>query len=424
MVQNTPSNLAFSKQRIRIAATSLFIAQGLAFATWASRLPDISDKFGVKDLMDYGYLMFLIPIGKFLAIPSVGYLFPRIGSKKTVFISILGFILTLPIIGFIPSNLSVEVGESTYSLSFLVLGLLMLLFGTFWNMTDISLNTQAIEVEKLYGSPIIATFHASWSLAACIGALIGYAVLNFNLSVEYHFLLISVFTFIIIVSNLRYLPSIKIESLESQEEEEKDEVKGIWYMIKHRIKPEIILIRLGLVWLLVLIVENTMFEWGDLFYKDVFHANERLRVGFLIFMVMIFTGRMLTNQLYKICKKTTVLQLAGGLIFIGFTMCGLMHSLDINLTAKLILTSIGFMLIGLGTSCVVPTIYSIVGDRAKTPTGIALTIMSSISFVGPLIQPLLMGGISHNLGLQWAYLCVGIVGVLILFSSRLDNKKK
>lgn len=424
MVQNTPSNLAFSKQRIRIAATSLFIAQGLAFATWASRLPDISDKFGVKDLMDYGYLMFLIPIGKFLSIPSVGYLFPRIGSKKTVFISILGFILTLPIIGFIPSNLSLELGESTYSLSFLILGLLMLLFGTFWNMTDISLNTQAIEVEKLYGSPIIATFHASWSLAACIGALIGYAVLNFNLSVEYHFLLISVLTFIIIVSNLRYLPSIKIESLESQEEEEKDEVKGIWYMIKHRIKPENILIRLGLVWLLVLIVENTMFEWGDLFYKDVFHANERLRVGFLIFMIMIFTGRMLTNQLYKICKKTTVLQLAGGLIFIGFTMCGLMHSLDINLTAKLILTSIGFMLIGLGTSCVVPTIYSIVGDRAKTPTGIALTIMSSISFVGPLIQPLLMGGISHNLGLQWAYLCVGIVGVLILFSSRLDNKKK
>lgn len=424
MVQNTPSNLTFSKQRIRIAATSLFIAQGLAFATWASRLPDISDKFGVKDLMDYGYLMFLIPIGKFLAIPSVGYLFPRIGSKKTVFISILGFILTLPIIGFIPSNLSIELGESTYSLSFLILGLLMLLFGIFWNMTDISLNTQAIEVEKLYGSPIIATFHASWSLAACIGALIGYAVLNFNLSVEYHFLLISVLTFIIIVSNLRYLPSIKIESLESQEEEEKDEVKGIWYMIKHRIKPENILIRLGLVWLLVLIVENTMFEWGDLFYKDVFHANERLRVGFLIFMVMIFTGRMLTNQLYKICKKTTVLQLAGGLIFIGFTLCGLMHSLDISLTAKLILTSIGFMLIGLGTSCVVPTIYSIVGDRAKTPTGIALTIMSSISFVGPLIQPLLMGGISHNLGLQWAYLCVGVVGILILFSSRLDNKKK
>lgn len=424
MVQNTPSNLAFSKQRIRIAATSLFIAQGLAFATWASRLPDISDKFGVKDLMDYGYLMFLIPIGKFLAIPSVGYLFPRIGSKKTVFISILGFILTLPIIGFIPSNLSIELGESSYSLSFLILGLLMLLFGTFWNMTDISLNTQAIEVEKLYGSPIIATFHASWSLAACIGALIGYAVLNFNLSVEYHFLLISVFTFIIIVSNLRYLPSIKIESLESQEEEEKDEVKGIWYMIKHRIKPENILIRLGLVWLLVLIVENTMFEWGDLFYKDVFHANERLRVGFLIFMVMIFTGRMLTNQLYKICKKTTVLQLAGGLIFIGFTLCGLMHSMNIDITAKLILTSIGFMLIGLGTSCVVPTIYSIVGDRAKTPTGIALTIMSSISFVGPLIQPLLMGGISHNLGLQWAYLCVGIVGILILFSSRLDNKKK
>ncbi len=72
------------------------------------------------------------------------------------------------------------------------------------------------------------------------------------------------------------------------------------------------------------------------------------------------------------------------------------------------------MLIGLGISCVVPTLYSIVGDKAKTPVGIALTIMSSISFIGPLVAPLLVGAISDKYGLEWAYLTVGLLGALII----------
>lgn len=47
-------------------------------------------------------------------------------------------------------------------------------FGVFWNLCDISFNTQGIEVERLYGKTIMATFHGGWSLGACAGALIGF----------------------------------------------------------------------------------------------------------------------------------------------------------------------------------------------------------------------------------------------------------
>ncbi|MDR3056800.1 MAG: MFS transporter, partial [Prevotella sp.] len=187
----TSEQPVYSKQRIRYAVLSLFIAQGLCFASWASRLPDIKKDFNVESYLHYGLLMFLLPLGKFVAIPIVGFLLPRIGSKKTVLISIIGYALALFMVSIIPGITG--------------LGITLFLFGIFWNMTDISLNTQAIEVERIYGKPIIATFHASWSLAAVIGAVIGYSMINLNVITLYHFSIITVVAIIVILLNYKYL---------------------------------------------------------------------------------------------------------------------------------------------------------------------------------------------------------------------------
>lgn len=393
---------SYSKQRIRIAVFALFIAQGLCFASWASRLPDIKEDFDVQNLLHFGLLLFLIPIGKFIAIPTVGFLLPRIGSKKTVLISILGFAISL---------FMVNVSHNLYGL-----GVVLLLFGTFWNMTDISLNTQAIEIERIYGKPIIASFHASWSLAACIGALIGYAMINLNIGTLYHFLIMTTIAIILIITNYKYLQEKSVEeTIDRSKDGVKPKSKGFRL-------PERLLIQLGLVWLLALIVENTMFEWSDVYFQSVINAPKTLQVGFLVFMVMMFVGRLLTNYLYRIMDKYKVLQLAGLLIFVGFTISSIFIEYSDSVIIKVIINSSGFMLIGLGISCVVPTLYSIVGEKAQTPVGTALTIMSSISFVGPLVAPLLVGAISNEYSLKLAYLAVGIIGLCIIGLTFLRKK--
>lgn len=391
----------YSKNRIRYAVLALFIAQGLCFASWASRLPDIKADFSVESYLHYGFLMLLLPIGKFVAIPIVGFLLPRIGSKKTVLISITGYALTLFMASVIPTITG--------------LGIALFLFGTFWNMTDISLNTQAIEVERIFGKPIIATFHASWSLAACIGAVIGYAMINLGVGTLFHFLIISCLAIVIIIFNYKYLqePATKVEV----KEEIKPEVKSSKFRL-----PETLLIQLGFIWLLALIVENTMFEWSDLYFQSVIQAPETLQVGFLVFMIMMFSGRMLTNYAYRVWKKKTVLQIAGGLIFVGFITSSIFIGYSEALITRVIITSIGFMLIGLGISCVVPTLYSIVGEKAKTPPGLALTIMSTISFVGPFVSPLLVGAVSDAYDPRWAYLVMSIVGLCMIAVASIGKK--
>ncbi|WP_165042015.1 MFS transporter [Dysgonomonas sp. ZJ709] len=388
------SQLTHSKMRIRIAVLSFFLAQGLCFASWASRLPDIKNHFSADNFIYFGLLMFLIPVGKFIAIPLVGFLLPRIGSKKTVLISILGFTLSLFIVGVITN--------------IYILGVVLLLFGTFWNMTDISLNTQAIEVERIYGKNIIATFHAGWSLAACVGAVIGYAMINLKIDTLAHFSAIAVIASVMILVNYKCLQEHKGENKAKEVEPQ-----GLKTLKKAKL-PEAILISLGFVWLLALIVENTMFEWSDVYFQSVIKAPESLQIGFLVFMIMMFSGRLLTNAAYRIWKKKTVLQIAGGLIFVGFVISSLFINLSDTVLIKVIINSSGFMLIGLGISCIVPTIYSIVGEKAKTPVGLALTIMSSISFVGPLVAPLLVGYISQHIGMEVAYLVIGLFGACIV----------
>lgn len=393
---NTDTKLTYSKERIRFAVLSLFIAQGLCFASWASRLPDIKNSFSADNFLHFGFLMFLIPIGKFVAIPAVGFLLPRIGSKKTVLISILGFAISLFVVGII---------HNIY-----ILGVILLLFGTFWNMTDISLNTQAIEVERIYGRAIIATFHAGWSLAACIGAVIGYVMINMKVATTLHFIILSTIAILIILINYKYLqePSIEKEKEDILSNAESSKQKKLFKW------PETILILLGIIWLLALVVENTMFEWSDVYFQSVIKAPESLQVGFLVFMVMMFAGRLLTNAAYRIWRKTTVLQIAGSLIFVGFITSSLFIGMADSMTIKVIINSLGFMLIGLGISCIVPTLYSIVGEKAKTPVGTALTIMSSISFIGPLIAPLLVGFVSQHYGMEYAYLTIALFGACIV----------
>lgn len=389
-----------SRKKKRMAVLTLELVQGICFASWASRLPDLKNSFGVDNLAIFGVLLFLIPIGKFVAIPSVGYLFNRIGNRKTVLISIIGYALSLLLIGVISHNIY-------------LLGGVLLLFGLFWNMTDISLNTQAIEVDRLYDKSIIATFHAGWSFAACIGAFIGFVMINSQIGYHYHLISVSIFAVIVILSAYKYLP-LDSDGQHAREEVTTGAGEQKTFSIKGFRLPELLLLQLGVIWLIALIVENTMFEWSDIYFQSVIKAPASLQVGFLVFMSMMFVGRLLTNMVYRFWTKRTVLIVAGGLIFAGFTISSLFVGMSETMTNMVIINSAGFMLIGLGISCVVPTLYSIVGDKATTPVGMALTIMSGISFIGPLVAPLLVGTIAQNVSLKAAYLVVGLFGLCIV----------
>ncbi len=49
----------------------------------------------------------------------------------------------------------------------------LFIFGLSSNLVNIAMNTQAVDVEALYGRSIMASFHGLWSIAGFTGATIG-----------------------------------------------------------------------------------------------------------------------------------------------------------------------------------------------------------------------------------------------------------
>ncbi len=389
------NHVAYSKEHIRFAVLSFFLAQGLCFSSWASRIPDIKEIFTVNDALYWGIVLFMIPVGKFVAIPLAGYLVSKLGSRIMVQISIMGYALSLFAIG--------------TALNIYMLGVFLFSFGVFWNLCDISLNTQGIGIERLYGRTIMASFHGGWSLAACLGALIGFIMIVSDVTPFWHFTLIAALILLLTMVSRRYLQD-DVSTAEVKEEAVEDKSEK-WQYIK---KPEMLLIKLGLVGLFALVVESAMFDWSGVYFESVLQVPKSLQIGFLVFMVMMTVGRFLANYAYRIWGKQRVLQLSGAFIFIGFFTSALLGSTVDSMALKVIVNSFGFMLVGLGISSMVPTIYSLVGAKSKTPVGIALTILSSISFIGSLVAPLLIGAISQAFNMEYAYMVVGLLGLCIL----------
>lgn len=391
--------LKYSQQRIKVGVLTFYLAQGLCFATWASRIPDIKIQFNIVNDFWWGLILWLIPIGKFTSIPLSGYTVPKFGSQIMVQVAILGYALSLFLIG--------------ASSNIYVLAICLFLFGTFWNLTDISLNTQGIDIERVFGKTIMGAFHGGWSSGACAGALIGFLMINIGMNAFYHFAIITVLIILSWLINNKYLVKDIGNSLEKEEQQVVESIKSRKFKI-----PEKVLIQLGILGLFALVVESAMFDWGALFFKSTVNVSDSLQIGFLIFMIMMTIGRFMTNKSYSLFGKKGTVQVAGMLIFVGMALS--------SLVPGIITTSIGFTLVGLGISCMVPTIYSMVGLKSKTPTGMALTILSSISFIGSLIAPPLIGGISKVMGnnIRYAYMVVGLFGLCIVWVATCTNAMK
>jgi MFS family permease len=81
----------------------------------------------------------------------------------------------------------------------------------------------------------------------------------------------------------------------------------------------------------------------------------------------------------------------------------------------LVTATIGFMLVGLGVSTNIPSVYSVAGRNEKVPAGVALAMVSSVSYLGFLMGPPLIGYISALSSLRYSYAVIGCFGLLISY---------
>jgi fucose permease len=259
-------------------------------------------------------------------------------------------------------------------------------------MCNISINTQGVSAERLYERPIMASFHGGWSLAGFTGALIGLLMINLKVAPYFHFLTVIMIVWVIVWINHPFL-------VKGKSGFNKDEPKRKFFS-----RPDKILLQLGIIGFCSMASEGAMFDWSGVYFKDIVKAPSSLVIlGYTSFMIMMATGRFVADYIITKIGRKKLLQICGVMISSGLFISVLFP--------YLISCTIAFMLVGLGVSSIVPTVYSAAGRHSRVPAGIALATVSSVSFLGFLMGPPLIGYISQMAGLRYSFAVIGIFGM-------------
>ena len=373
--------IPLEKRRVRIAVALFYFSMGLCFASWASRIPDIKTLLHLNDAA-FGSILFALPVGQFLMMTFSGKLVTHYGSRKVLLFALPVYTICLSNIGLVSHGWQLAIA--------------LFMFGISGNLCNISINTQGVQAEKLYNRSIMASFHGGWSIAGFTGALIGLVMINLKVAPYTHFWIVILIVWIIVWRNNQFL--VPFQATMDQEGPRR----------KFFSKPDSTLLQLGIIGFCSMASEGAMFDWSGIYFKDVVKAPPSLVIlGYISFMIMMALGRFIADRLIVKFGRKHLLQVSGVMISTGLFISVLFLTL--------IASTLGFMMVGLGVSSIVPTVYSTAGKNGKVAPGIALATVSSVSFLGFLMGPPLIGYISAAAGLRYSFAVIGIFGICITF---------
>ena len=369
--------LSFPTQRYyRIGVSTFYFIQGLSFATWASRIPDIKDALHLSDGA-LGSILFALPLGQLAAMALSGFLVSRFGSRRILSIAACLYPAVLLLLGSVTAAWQ------------LVLALLF--FGICGNLSNISLNTQGVGVERLYRRSIMASFHGVWSMAGFAGGVISTYMVAKHIPPFTHFCIIYAIAFLLMLFARKFMLP---RDAHSGEKEKK----------KVFVKPDRYIVTLGIIAFACMICEGTMFDWSGIYFEKIVQApKDMTRLGYVAFMFTMTAGRFTADYLVTRFGVHRILRMSGLFIITGMMLAILFPYVS---TATL-----GFLIVGIGTSSVVPMAYSLAGRSKKMLPGVALASVSSIGFLGFLIGPPIIGFISELSNLRVSFALIAVLGL-------------
>ncbi|WP_400262138.1 MFS transporter [Sphingobacterium sp. SG20118] len=373
---NSEEELYKNRNRIRIAVSLFYFCQGLAFASWASRIPIIKERLALTE-GQLGTILLMLPVGQLVTMALSGKLVTTYGSAKVLRIVAIIYAMILCLVGF---------ARNAWEL-----GAVLFFFGVIGNMCNIAVNTQGVAAEKIFRKSIMSSFHGAWSIAGFTGALIGLLTMNIAVDTIPHFMIIFVLILANTLINQRYLiPGIATQAK-----------KTSFFS-----KPESSLVQLGIIGFFSMATEGAMFDWSGVYFKEIVHAPEHLIiVGYASFMVMMALGRFIGDAVIVRLGRKRTLQISGILMFLGMMISVIFPYFYV--------CTLAFMMVGIGVACNVPTVYSMAGQNKVIPSGVALAMVSSISFLGFLMGPPLIGYIAELTSLRYSYGVFAFFGIML-----------
>jgi predicted MFS family arabinose efflux permease len=277
--------------------------------------------------------------------------------------------------------------------------LALLVFGAGIGTIDVAINIQAVIVEKASRRSMMSGFHGLFSVGGIAGAG-GVSVLLWGGASP----LIASLCVVLIIAGL--LLGFGRHLLPYGSEGERPPL----FVLP---RGEVLLIG-GLCFILFL-AEGAMLDWSAVFLTfarsvDASHAG----MGYAAFAVAMTVGRLNGDRIVQVFGRRRILIVGSLCAAAGFFLAAFVPSPAAAF--------VGFGMVGVGASNIVPVLYSAVGRQKAMPQDLAVAAITTIGYSGILSGPAIIGLVAEAATLPFAFMCLGVMLLVVAGSSRIISQ--
>jgi MFS family permease len=374
--------------RARIAITTAFIINGTVIGALYARIPDIKEQLDVSNSA-LGIALLCLPLGLLFGLGFSGKQSAKRGSAPVTYYSTYALATALLIVGPV-------INYYTFCLTFV-------LFGACLATQDVAMNSHAIVLEHEADKRYMSTFHATFSMGALGGGILGGFFAQQKTTIMWQCAFIAM---------LIFLANFFVRNMFLSADLDKHAVEG-----KKKIKRPKIFIIVGLLGTCAAIGEGSAGDWGAILARDTFNATPFIStLPYICFSAAMVIGRLFGDRLAT--KYGPMNLIIGGGSIAGI---GLGGGLLVGGIGGVVF---GWFAAGIGLSIVVPMLFTQAGEIAKTrfegqfapSEGVA--IVSGIAYFGFLVGPPILGFLGDAIGLRWALMVPAILALIMAFGAK------
>lgn len=364
----------------RNAIASTFFVHGLLFASWTAHIPAVAGRLGLSDT-GLGLALLGAPVGAVLALTLTGAALPRVGSRDAVRVGLALYCL---------AGLLVGVAGSAPGLFLALLG-----WGFGQGALDVSMNTQAVYVERAAGRPVMSGLHGAWGLGAFVGAGLGTASVAVGIGLFAQLAVLGPLALAVaLAGSARLLP-----------DEAHDRVgQRRWS------PPPPVLLLLAVAAFASMLCEGAAADWSAVYLRRTTHASAAVGgLGYTVFALALLVVRLAGNRLLqkRSARRLIPMLALGGSAGVG---AGLATSDTAAMLA-------GLALLGAGLSLIVPSAFAAAGRLPGRHPGRSVATVSGLGWVGFVAGPPLIGALAGASSLRLALVLLPVLTVLAAAAS-------
>ncbi|MBO0948422.1 MFS transporter [Fibrella forsythiae] len=369
----------------RRATQLIFLVCGLGMASWAPMVPFAKDRLALND-GSLGLLLLMLGAGAMLMMPASGWLVGRFGSRIIMACAVLVMAFALPLLLILTSTAATAVT--------------LFVFGAGVGAVDVAMNAHGVQVQNLYGRPIMSSLHGLFSVGGLFGSLGLGVLIKAGMNPLYAIGSIATLMILITLTQYRHLFPVDTERVlitRFATTDGKPASSGQRFGWLHGS-----VLFLGLMCFAVFLAEGAVLDWSAIFLRDIKGIEPELAgVGYAAFSVAMAIMRLVGDKLVaRLSSKTVV---------VGGSLLGAVGLLIAILSPWVWISLVGFVLLGLGVANIVPIFFSAAGKLPGVAPTVSIAAITTIGYTGLLAGPALLGFIAQQFSLPAALGCLALL---------------